>query len=80
MSAFADREAERRAWLETLEPKMVDILDGAVLEHVAIAEDDLDAAIDAARTAFHERRQSKALTVTPLNRTPGSLDESNGRA
>ena len=61
-ATIAQREAERRAWLETLEPKMVDILDGAVLEHVAIAEDDLDAAIDAARTAFHERRQAERTT------------------
>lgn len=57
---LAQREAERRAWLETLEPKMVEILDNAVQGGQHIAEADLDADIEAARAEYHNLRAQAA--------------------
>jgi len=48
MKTLAEREAERRAWLETLEPRMVEILDDAVLDRVPIDAAELEAATKAA--------------------------------
>lgn len=61
MNKLAEREAERRAFIETLKPKMVEILDAAVTDRKPIdhKQIQLDVAADLAEDrAKHRRRKS----------------------
>jgi hypothetical protein len=69
-ASLTQREADRRrAWLETLEPKMVAILDGAVQGGQRVGEANLDVDIEAARVAYHNLR---AQAAAPRRQTSSS--------
>jgi hypothetical protein len=62
MKTLAEREAERKAWLTTLEPKMVEILEGALLDRRPIAGAELRAAVEAAVKADRAKHPRRKLT------------------